>query len=194
MKEIPIEFIQMVNVDISKIEKLLEANIDYEEEKYKNLHIELDAKYQVCVKNWGLSCYGYNKDFGFNYEFLGTSSLKHNLLLMKGKLEAFKFQVNAVEGKIPPITINMTQNMSNQIDINISFDEVREKIESMDSLTSNDEKEILEKINEIERIVKSNEKKKVKWEKVKSFLIWLADKSVDVGIALLPLFLQINNS
>ena len=44
---------------------------------------------------------------------------------------------------------------------------------------------------ELEEIINGKEKKKTKWEKTKSFLIWLADKSFDVGMALLPLLLKI---
>lgn len=61
----------------------------------------------------------------------------------------------------------------------------------MTSLTDNETKEILDKINEIETIINSNEKKKTKWEKAKPVLTWLADKSFDVGVAILPLLLKI---
>lgn len=50
---------------------------------------------------------------------------------------------------------------------------------------------MLDKISEIEEVVKSKDSKKSKWEKVKPVLTWLADKSCDVGIALLPLLLKI---
>ena len=51
--------------------------------------------------------------------------------------------------------------------------------------------EVLDKISEIEEVVKSKDSKKSKWEKVKPVLTWLADKSCDVGIALLPLLLKL---
>ena len=40
-------------------------------------------------------------------------------------------------------------------------------------------------------IVELKEPKKTKWQKIKPILTWLADKSVDVGIALLPLIMKI---
>ena len=61
----------------------------------------------------------------------------------------------------------------------------------MTSLTNEETEEILAKISEIEEVVKSNDKKKTKWEKIKPVLGWLTDKSCDVGIALLPLLLKI---
>jgi len=47
------------------------------------------------------------------------------------------------------------------------------------------------KINELEKIVKSPDRKSKKWENAKGIVKWIADKGVDVGIALLPLLLQI---
>ena len=61
----------------------------------------------------------------------------------------------------------------------------------MSSLTDEETEEILAKIDELEEIINSNDKKKNKREKTKSVLFWLADKSFDVGIALLPLLLKI---
>lgn len=68
---------------------------------------------------------------------------------------------------------------------------MREKIEDMTSLTNEETEEVLAKISEIEEVVKSNDKKKTKWEKIKPVLVWLADKSLDIGTALLPLLLKI---
>ena len=42
-------------------------------------------------------------------------------------------------------------------------------------------------LEELKTIYKSKDSKKTKWAKVKPIMIWLADKSVDVGIAFLPL-------
>ncbi len=51
--------------------------------------------------------------------------------------------------------------------------------------------EIISKIDLLESIIKSKDKKSDKWRKVKEIGKWVFDKSVDVGIALLPLFLKI---
>ena len=61
----------------------------------------------------------------------------------------------------------------------------------MTSLTDEETQEIKAKLDELEKIVNSKDKKKTKWEKAKSILVWLADKSFDVGITLLPLLLKI---
>lgn len=48
------------------------------------------------------------------------------------------------------------------------------------------------KIDELEKIINMNEKKTIKWSCAKELLKWVADKGVDVGISLLPLFLKIS--
>ena len=63
--------------------------------------------------------------------------------------------------------------------------------EFMSALPDTEIEEILNKIDELEKIVKSSERKSKKWENAKSIIKWIADKGVDVGIALLPLLLQI---
>lgn len=88
-------------------------------------------------------------------------------------------------------SINISNNNSNQMIVNISFEEAKRKIEEMTALSEKDTKEAIDKIHEIKSIVESDEPKKSKWQKVKPVLLWLADKSVDVGIALLPLLMKI---
>ena len=52
--------------------------------------------------------------------------------------------------------------------------------------------EIHKRINELEKIVNSKESNSTKWSKAKDIIKWVADKGVDVGIALLPLLLKIS--
>lgn len=188
MVQIPLEFIQMVENDIGLINKLIDSKAD--EEALKSLHMDLDGKYQVCIKNWDSSMYGWVKNFGFSYEFLGVSSLLHNLKTMRAKLISYKYQVNAVPNMVTDTTVNV--NIDNNIDIKISFEAVRSQIDNNMSLTTEETIETKQKIDEIEEIVKSKDSKKNKWQKAKPILVWLADKSVDVGTAILPLLLKIH--
>lgn len=119
-----------------------------------------------------------------------------NLKIIKGKLELISNPHPHTDSK--GITVNVKNENINTVDnkldinINITFENVREQIRSMDSIL--DEKsinEILSKINDLEKVIESSEKKSAKWNKVKDIGKWLFDKSVDVGISLLPLFLKI---
>ena len=73
----------------------------------------------------------------------------------------------------------------------MSFNMARETINSMTALTNEEIEEIQNRIDEIEEIVNSKETKSKKWSKAKEIIKWIADKGVDVGIALLPLILKI---
>lgn len=179
-----------VREDIERINMtILEKN----EVNLKSLHMELDGKYQNAVAGWGISMYSHNPEFGFDYKWLDTDSLIHNLTMMSSKLKGFieGWNHNISIGKIPSQTQDVNVTVNNQVNINITFEEVREKIEDMTSLTNEETEEVLAKISEIEEVVKSDDKKKTKWEKVKPVLVWLADKSCDIGTALLPLLLNI---
>lgn len=83
------------------------------------------------------------------------------------------------------LTANQNQTMT------ITFEDIKKQIENMSGLSGAETKETIGKIDEIKAIVELKESKKSKWQKIKPILIWLADKSVDVGCALLPLILKI---
>ena len=79
----------------------------------------------------------------------------------------------------------------NRNTISVSFDDVRRKIDSMTSLPYEDMEEIQAKIDELEKIVQSNDGRSKKWSRAKDIIKWIADKGVDVGISILPLLLNI---
>lgn len=79
----------------------------------------------------------------------------------------------------------------NTVNLNQTFEETRKKIENMSFLNDDEIAETMKKIDELEKIIKSNDRKPKKWENAKNIIKWIADKGVDVGISLLPLLLQI---
>lgn len=177
--------------DKQKIEESLKSN---DVEKMRTVHMEIDGKYGAYVPDWGKGMYAYGVDLGFNYEWLGKDSLIHNLTLMKSKLEGYALGLekpNQQRSYTPSNNVNVNVNNTNEINISVSFEQVRQQIEDMTSLTDEETQEIKERLNELEKIINSQDKKKTKWEKSKGILTWLADKSFDVGMALLPLLLKI---
>lgn len=126
------------------------------------------------------------------YDDKGTQKLK-NIKILKEKLLLFKAMDyrNSFDKSTPQVEIHNSNTNSNIIDINISFDEARQTVENMSALTDSEIEEILHKINDLEKIVQSKDRKSKKWENSKEIIKWIADKGVDVGIALLPLLLQI---
>ena len=174
--------------DIHKIDVAIQ-NADPAE--MESLHRYLDGKYQCGIVDWGNSMYGYVEGHGFKYELLGADSIKDNLSTMKPKLEAFIHGWNAKSssaGSVRNPDVNVTVN--NTVNISISFEEARQKIEDMTALSREQTDEILEKINELEKISKENTSRKTKWEKVKPIIAFALDKGADVPIAILSLVMQ----
>lgn len=194
-----------IQKDMDEIQSLLEQNNSTEDELLK-LHIKIDGKYQSKINNWGHSCYNWDDKNGFSYNYIDISSLKHNLLNMKSKLEGY-WQAFTLAPIAPSNskTVNYINNNTNtnsnkndnsNININevkIDFKQIEKTINDMESLTSAETKEALEKLKELENIYNSKGSRKTKWETAKKILIWVADKSVDVAIAYFPVIMSILN-
>lgn len=106
--------------------------------------------------------------------------LRLQVELAKESSAVHNHNINNVENK------NIINNT-----MNISFEDARKTINDMSSLPENEIEEIQSKINALEEIVNSKESKCKKWSKAKDIIKWVADKGVDVGVALLPLILKI---
>lgn len=86
--------------------------------------------------------------------------------------------------------VNVSVNNTNIVNVSVSFEEARQIIEDMTSLSQDQTEEIINKINELEEISKENAPRKKKWEKVKPIIAFALDKGVDVAIAILSLVMQ----
>lgn len=104
------------------------------------------------------------------------------------ELEKIRLQVESAKGNI---SIHNTNRNENTNTFSVSFASARESISAMSSLPEEEIQEALEKIDALEAIVTSLDTKSKKWSKAKEIIQWIADKGVDVGIAILPLLLQI---
>ncbi len=112
------------------------------------------------------------------------------------KLDAFRrmgYREMKREGS-PNIVIHNENNNHNENNLSnmlLSFQDAKQKIENMSALTDNEIEEILQKINQLEDVVNSAERKSKKWENVKGIIKWVADKSFDVAKIIIPLVLKI---
>ena len=155
------------------------------------VHISIDGKYGAYIPNFGQSMYGYSKQSGFNYELIGGEALKHNLGLMKARLQGYI--CNSLELPKPGASqnnINISVPVTNEISIDITFEQAKQQIENMPGLTDADTEEIKSKIAELEDIAKEQTPKKKKWEKVKPILKFALDKGADVAITIMGLIMQ----
>ena len=134
------------------------------------------------------------KEEALKYSYIedSPSEVVENLEMMRTKIETYQYQVNAilpVPSNQPTTQINVTTNVS----VNITFQKARSEVKEMSSLTDEQTQEVLERIDEIEQVINTDTSKKTKWEKIKPILVWLADKSYDLGKIILPLLLKIQD-
>jgi len=173
--------------DIEKIKKVLESSVEMQE--LIDVHMYIDGKYQSKIANWGLSQYSWSDKFGFCYMELGREAIKHNLINMKSKLEGYLLDYRLMPNSSLEAGVKIINNNrnANNVNIDVDFQSIIRQINEMESLTEDETKDAISKIKEIETIYNSKESKKKKWEKIKKILVWLADKSVDMAIAYLPI-------
>ena len=188
------EFAKMVDTDIGRCESYLSGERD--EETGRDLHLEMITKYPTYITNFGLSLYNYSAEFGFNSEYFSFDAMISNLKVIKNKLSAFK--ANGYRNSKSVVNdnhINIANNLNatQSQTVTISFEDVKRNIENMTALSDKETEETLKKVDEIKDIVENDQNKKTKWQKIKPILLWLADKSVDVGMSLLPLLLKIES-
>lgn len=186
--ELQKEFQEMIQEDISRIFESLSQGTD---ESRWELFREMDGKYQSCIKDF--------------YEGMWFSIPRKNILhfpdlekkpdyvvdnlkLVMAKLQTYRFGANAITlAERTGTNVSVTTN----VNITVTFEQVRSQVKDMTSLTEEQTAEVLEKITEIESVISSTESKKRKWQQVRPVLVWLADKSFDIGMALLPLLLKL---
>ena len=186
-------FERMVDADIRKCDEYLSG--DRNEAEGMQLHFELITKYPAHIARFGESLYNYNDEYGFvSQDYFGFDSMINNITAIRHKLVGFKgngYKNSSCGKKDSSINIENKLTATQTQIVNISFEEVKRQIEDMTGLSEAETKEALDKIDEIKVVIESSETKKTKWQKIKPVLTWLADKSVDVGIAMLPLLLKI---
>ena len=177
--------VEEVKNDIENINFAVESKNKNQMEK---THLMMDGKYSSYIPDFGKSMYCYNKNMGFIYDSLDEESLEHNLMLMMARLQGYL--INEIKNNISSAlqnSINLNIPITNEVNINISFNQVKEKIEKMPGLTYEETENIKNKIDELESISKEKVSKKKKWEKVKPILIFAIDKGADIAIEIMLL-------
>lgn len=185
-----------IEKDINSIKEVLNKD---DLDKMMKIHKYMDSKYQSKIDTWGLSQFGWSDNLGFDYDFIGKSGILENLENMIGKLEGYKQNLDLkvyeiFNGKnssgVKIYNNNKNANANTNTNTNatvVNFSIVENNLKNNESLTEEQTIEALKKLEELRSIYQSKDNKKTKWSKVKPIMIWLADKSVDVGIAFLPL-------
>ncbi|MBL1070919.1 hypothetical protein [Ligilactobacillus salivarius] len=180
---------KIIKPDITAINQAMDSD---NEDKMKEIHIQMDGRYTTYIPNFGKSMYGYSNDYGFSYEYMDKEVLFHNLLIMRGRLEGYIYNFPIAQASVPyqDIHLNVPVTNTNKINISLSFKDVRQQIEDMPGLTEKETSKLKDKINELEKINSERISRKKKWEKIKPIASFVLDKGVDVAIPILSLILQ----
>lgn len=178
---------------MNEFKKIIDEDIKKCEEQLKNGNKESwDIWYCTLISKYGKIIDGFKDDLlRLTYDDTGEKR-KNNIEIMRQKLVLFKamgYENSYAQKSSGDITFNNSNHM--EATINVNFTEVKKQIENMTSLKDEEIDEIHNKIDELEKIVNSSERKTKKWDMAKNIIKWIADKGVDVGIALLPLIMQI---
>ena len=174
--------------DRSKAEEIVKEIIGVFEAEISHI------KSQLTLYGWGVSTVDYFKDLAvlkailINYR----ANLKREDDIRNDELEMLKLKQSI-------LNINNTNNndasstASASASVTVSVTQAIESINNLlDNVLSEEEKESLEeKITSLELMAKSGDKEKTS-KKLGSILKYIADKGIEVGIALLPYLGQIS--
>lgn len=177
------EFKEIIDEDIRRGKEIIEKS---DKVNCNDFHKTLISKYSPIINSFD------KKLYVLMYDENKTSCLS-NIKTMVEKLELFKAMGyrNMNDNVDAGIIIHNNNTNSNTIDISISFEQARKNIEDMTALTEAEVEEILSKMDELEEIVQSKDRKTKKWDNAKGIIKWVADKGVDVALTFLPLLMQI---
>lgn len=177
---------QMVEKHLKLIDSVVESD---DINRIRAAHITIDGTYQACVKNWMMGLYGFHPEHGFIYDNLDIESMKDNLMVMRPKLIAYKMGLNANPSDATGKT-NVSVVVENNISLDVSFENARQKMEDMPGLTLKETEEIKNKIDELQQISQEKTSDKRKWERIRPIIVFALDKGFDVAITIMGLVLQ----
>lgn len=186
------KIINKVRNDTNKIEKVI---VNGNENDLKDIHIEMAGKYEAYLPDFGKGMYSYSPEYGFNYEYISDETLRHNLKIMKAKLEGYIQNLpftcnNEPNGSSVSILNSIANSNSNSISLNLTFKQAKQNMDNMPGLNNSETEELKAKIDELEEISKGKITKKKKWEKVRPILKFAIDKGADVAIQFMLLVFQ----
>ena len=179
MMKISDDFKRIVDEDIERCRKAIENRGKMD---LRYLYRSLLSKYTPVISDYD------SHFFSLSYDESGEKTIK-NIRIIEEKLIMFKAMGYENPDHVSEHSLVVNNTINNSVDI--TFDSVKSQIENMGALTHAEIDEVINRISELEKIVNSSDKRTQKWESAKSIIRWIADKGVDVGIALLPLLLQI---
>ena len=180
------EFKAIIDEDITKCEHEIKSG---NKDSRGALHNTLVSKYGKIIDGFKDDLHSLFYDDDGTYRIRNLETMRQKLVFFKAMGYENKYSQFGAERCL---TINNTNKI--EANISISFPEARAQVENMSSLKEEDIQEIINKIDELEKIVNSSERKTKKWDNAKDIIKWIADKGIDVGLTLLPLIMKIGQA
>ena len=147
--------------------------------------------YTMLISKYGNIIDGFENNLKSLFYDDSGSYVQQNIEIMRQKLVLFKAMEyqNVYAESDSGITFNNTNQMTTTV--NITFSEAKKQIENMTCLRDEEIEEIHSRIDELEAIINSSDRKTKKWDKAKEIIKWVTDKGIDVGLTLIPLVLKL---
>lgn len=177
--------VKCIKRDIRMINDALESGTD---DDIIETHRAIDGKYQSYVQDWGNGMLFFVPKMGFDYNNLYAEAARDNLKLMKAKIDGFKC-FSDEQSTVPMNNVSVNNTIVNQNTVT-SFQEVQQNIYGLSDLSANQKDEIKDRLDVLESILNSDDKKESKWDKAKPILKELLDKSFEAAKIAVPYFLQ----
>lgn len=177
------EFKAIIDEDITKCDHEIKNG---NKQSRGVLHNTLISKYGKIIDGFKNDLRNISYDDSGSYRTQNLETMRQKLILFKAMGYENQFAEKAVDNGV---TIHNTNRMD--VNVNITFPEARAKVEDMSSLKEEEIQEILQKIDELEQLVNSKDRKTKKWDAAKEIIKWIAEKGIDVGLTLLPLLMKL---
>lgn len=169
---------------ITKAEEIIESR---EKSLAKEFIREMIAVYKSEISN-----IDYGLDFTNFYLDDNNSNYIRDVEIIKSHLENYRENLkHGIKNTHKSHqTINVNNNNSNvntnNIEIEMTIEEIKEAIDENTFIGDKEKEELLQKLNEIEELKKSNEGRTKKWNIAKSILSFIIDKGADIAIMYIP--------
>lgn len=169
---------EMIEKDIKLCEELISKKFASEDDVKC-----LVSKYRKIDSNFGRELHNYVKTINHS-----NNEIK-NIIIIKSELEALLMLDDITEDnsktEIQLPNINIYNTINNNISV-LSNAEIEKIINNDLEIDDYEKRELLNKLDEITELQKSNEPKKEKWRKAKVIIAFLIDKGADIFIMYLP--------
>ena len=178
---------EIIEKDLQRINDAIDSH-NYNQ--MLDTHIYINGKYQVKVSEWysGMNC-----SPPLTYSIYDTPNahstnlMRFDLMLMRAKLDSHLLGWNNATNSSPNVAVNV--NNTNSVTVSASFNDIKEKVRNSSEFDASECAQIIEKINELESLLKQSDFKKSKWEKISPILKFIIDKGIELTSEILPAIL-----